>query len=1212
MDPREYVVMQIERTRSQLRAASFINVGKNTLRLGGKKVSSFIADVADSGKNPIEIIDASAQRGEDQEPLEGASVTVNNVFTSKEGIIFDGNNIRFATSEGAIVSPDQYEYLKNNKLGALQIFAESESVGMSVRSIWRSVTRIAREARSDKAKDILYMTVGTLFWEINSGKKEARMVRSPLFLIPVKEIITANNGAKYRIIGNSFKQNGVLRREVVNQLGINIYEGIPDEIPMSDVASVLGGLEGRLSGYSATMRVELDSAYLCILDSQNEGICQTVEKNIEEIAASEITKIFSGNDGKPNCESIKALPIYPLAADQSQRDVIARVMEGGSLYASAPAGTGKSQTAVNITANLVSNGKTVRIMSEKMAANEVYIEYASKIGLDKYCLLLNNNTKTGDIVKQIKKILSESRRYVKTEKARELWTRYKKAVEDYSKLNGDVYDVLPQYNVSLYDLISEASAYDELTYGAYISPDASNYFRLRQKLTELETSCFDIMSNAEFESYFKSGESGDEELDSMLDTLIHDISSYGIDLKLAVVRNTLTRKTAVKAIMSELARKCALKVMEEKGISGRGNRTTAAIYRSLMETSAEMEELYGAIMRQELSKRVAEHGTQEFISNIEKLKNAKVTPVELFRQYHDKIREVCPVIVTTPTAAVNFLYDTGLDRFDTLIVDEASQMPIIAVLPYFDRIGQMIVFGDHMQLGITSAFMKKEDISPEEAIADPSLLDRSVLQGVQGRFPAFNLKYHYRSRTEMLIHVSNKTCYDGMLQVVPDAYVERSAMPRDLGLELVRVQDPQLTKKGGNLTEAKKIVELVKDLLTDKPDGSIGIITFNEIQQDLICDLLEEELDSYTDGEKLWVRSLENAQGKEADYIFVSIGHCRRNRDGSLHKGISEINRALGENRLNVLFTRARCKNYIVVSFDPSELKKSDNGGVLRLYEYLEYALSGDVNEPCSSTIRTVDQALTDRISAAIHSLDMGYIACPRIGTANMSVDIALKKDNDQRYSMGLLMPVYGQTPCETVTKVSVLERYGWKLLPISPAYFLVSYEKFKTQLERIMDNPTSFYKKSGEVFETTRCPGELFTLNEFGVAKEEGVEVSSITTEEFFSMDIEGAYRGVLSEELFAKSTSDLNLLAKSGDNEASLLLLIRLRKRFFEENKKRALISTVSRMYSGSGEKRAGYYLAQLLRVDTNTDNNQKLINTLFTEANKLGIGGNGSAKK
>lgn len=56
MNTREYVELQVERTRGQLRAASFIKMGKNSLRLRGKTASAFLSDLETIGRKPLELI----------------------------------------------------------------------------------------------------------------------------------------------------------------------------------------------------------------------------------------------------------------------------------------------------------------------------------------------------------------------------------------------------------------------------------------------------------------------------------------------------------------------------------------------------------------------------------------------------------------------------------------------------------------------------------------------------------------------------------------------------------------------------------------------------------------------------------------------------------------------------------------------------------------------------------------------------------------------------------------------------------------------------------------------------------------------------------------------------------------------------------------------------------------------------------------------------
>lgn len=1205
MNTREYVELQVERTRGQLRAASFIKMGKNSLRLRGKTASAFLSDLETIGRKPLELIDATMVKSDEDPMPEGSVVSVDQAFLSDEGMIWDGTNICFRTSDGAVVSPDQYEYLKTHTLCPSQAFAEAEYGMLGMKSTWKSMTRVAREARNDKAKDILYLTVGALRWEMNSGKKDARTVNSPLFMIPVKEENTGNGIYKFKLTSNVFKCNSVLKRELLKQTAVNIFEVCADEIPMTELLQTMTEVKAFADEYIGNVTVDCDTVYLCILDSQDEAICQTVERNIETICKAPLTQVLAGNDIPLPFRQSDATPIFPLSADASQQNVIARVLDGKSVYVTAPAGSGKSQTSVNIAANLVVSGKSVCVMSEKRAANEVFLEYASRIGLDKYCLSINGNMKTADIVRQIKSIVKTQRQYVQTSSAKETVQRYQRAVSEYEHLEKSIYDPIPVLDIPLFDLISKAITYPEMTDLSGLKTEKRHYSELRVRLLDLQTKIFSTMSDAEYEEYFRSGNSGDREIDLLLGQALAEIKKYGCEVKTLICKNHLPKDTAVDAILSNMARMVAVEAINRGKLDEIGNRTVASVYRALMDASMQMKDLSIALMKQEITARIEDFADDEFVATLEKIKVTKITPQELFREYGKRILAVCPIVITTPTAASNYIYGTGLDEFDTLIVDEASQMSIISILPYLDRIHQLVVFGDHMQLGITSAFMKKDVVSMEEAVKDTALIDRSVLQAVQGRLEDCSLNYHYRSHTEMLIHVSNKTCYDGMLQTIPDIYVDRAALPEHLGWEVVRVDHSELSKKGGNITEAEEIARRVQTLREEMPNKTIGIIAFNEIQQELICDKLEEILDYYDD-DRLWVRSLEQAQGKEADFIFVSIGHCRRNKDGTLHKGISEINRAGGENRLNVLFTRARYKNFVVISFDYRELKESDNPGVKRLYSYLQYAVSGELNEKKPSLSTNADYAISRGVAELIGENMFGYKALPQIGSANMAVDIAVRRDAEKKYEIGLLMPSFRQTAQETVTKVSVLENAGWNIMPVSPIYFLISKDAFSAQLGKGIEHPVRFSEYTSVNFETNREPSEIFNTQMLGTRFDSEIEaqLSQLTEDDFLSVDFVTVYKGVIADELYEKTDKELNSLAKGGNTEAHLLLLIRVSKSFLADGKKRSLISNTNRLYVEKGEKKAGFFFAQLLRTEE-IANNKKLIEILLKEAFGMGIG-------
>lgn len=1210
MKAREYVTLQVERTRGQLRATAFLRMGNNSLELRGKTLSEFVSDLLSLNKKPIELVDATANSDSDDTSLLGDIVSVENAFTTNEGMIWDGTNIRFQTPNGAVVSPDQYEYLQTQCLGPAQIFAETEQGIQSVKSVWKSISRTAREARNDKAKEIFYITFGELVWETNPGKKDSKKVKSPLFIMPIKEETTSAGMFKFKITQPVFKQNSVLRREVLKQTGVNIYDGCSDDVALQDIETVLEQVVVTVREFLSNMRVDLNAYHLCILDSHDEGVCQAVEKNIEAISESKLTKLLSGelsSQATITSYNREQTIIFPLPADESQKRVVAAVLNGQSVYAPAPAGAGKSQTSVNIAANLAIQGKSICVMSEKLAANEVFIEYATRIGLDKYCLSINSNMRTADIVRQVKSIAKISRQYVHTTQAKETVKRYSQAIKEYERLNGELYRTDPILNASLYELISTSVAAPEIMSSDFEHIKKNEYSQIRGALLDIHTSCFEVMTDNEFNDFFYHNSCADLELQAMLKKALKFLEQNGVELSEIIRNNHLDRCNATRSVLANIARSLAVKIIGEKDLYEIGNRKVKSVYKTLVDLHLQMQELYISYLHQELSARIADNIDDKFISSLDKLKVTKVSPQELFAVYGKDILSICPIIITTPTAASNYIYGTGLDDFYTMIVDEASQMQIISILPYTDRAKQLVVFGDSMQLGITSTFMKKDLVNAEEAIKDTAYSDRSVLQAAQGRFPSYGLKYHYRSGTEMLIHVSNKTCYDGLLEIVPDIYTERSALPKYLGLEIIQVAPPEPSKKGGNESEALEIAIRVEALRNEYPDKSIGIIAFNERQQELISDLLEENIGGYNDNDQLWVRSLENAQGKEADFVFISIGHFRRNQDGSLHKGISEINRVGGENRLNVLFTRARCKNFIVMSFDYRELKKSDNPGIKRLFEYIDYAANGKLNELSVSRVGNADHAVVRSMAEMLESINPLYKTKTRIGSENMAVDIAVKENGNSCYSLGILMPSLGQTPQETMTKVLVLERAGWHISPVSPIYFLTSEEIFKAQIERDIKEPIFFTTTERGCFDTNREPDVIFAAEDLIIrdASEYVEDVTPITEDDFVAMDFETYYEGTLSADLWLKDAKELNALAKEGNTEANLVLLIMLKERFISEGKRRALLSNVSRLYSVHNERKACFLFAQMLRID-DIGNNTNLIKNLLKEAYELGIGG------
>ena len=233
-----------------------------------------------------------------------------------------------------------------------------------------------------------------------------------------------------------------------------------------------------------------------------------------------------------------------------------------------------------------------------------------------------------------------------------------------------------------------------------------------------------------------------------------------------------------------------------------------------------------------------------------------------------------------------------------------------------------------------------DDPDAEEIIEDQeSILSECEL----ARVPTLSLNWHYRSQDESLIAFSNRAYYRGDLSSFPTPTLLSSAT----GVVFRRV-DGQYLRAGSakvevgtgivagsntNPAEALEIVKFIEELVNESDKlPSVGIVTFNEQQRQLIEDLLHASRDHRVAdvmdeskmgrGEALFVKALEQVQGDERDNIIFSIAFSKQ-ANGKIPTNFGPLSTSGGERRLNVAITRARRRNVVFCSFDPSELDVS-------------------------------------------------------------------------------------------------------------------------------------------------------------------------------------------------------------------------------------------------------------------------------------------------
>ncbi len=311
------------------------------------------------------------------------------------------------------------------------------------------------------------------------------------------------------------------------------------------------------------------------------------------------------------------------------------------------------------------------------------------------------------------------------------------------------------------------------------------------------------------------------------------------------------------------------------------------------------------------------------------------------------VQKIKPCFMMSPLSIAQFL-DPRSVRFDLILFDEASQVRPEDALGALLRANQVLVMGDRRQLPPTTFFDRvvredEEDVETDEATVGD--MD-SILDQCATRFPSRRLIWHYRSRHESLIAVSNQEFYDNRLLVYPSA-VSASG---DLGLHFAHVPGAVYERGRGqvNRQEARAVAGAVMDHFRCCPGKSLGVGAFSIKQQQAINTEIElarrrdpemERFFARDREEHFFVKNLETIQGDERDVIFLSIGYGF-DAGGVLTRNFGPLNQEGGERRLNVLITRAREKCVVFSSFRAADLSlAADAGpGPRALKVFLDYA----------------------------------------------------------------------------------------------------------------------------------------------------------------------------------------------------------------------------------------------------------------------------------
>lgn len=357
------------------------------------------------------------------------------------------------------------------------------------------------------------------------------------------------------------------------------------------------------------------------------------------------------------------------------------------------------------------------------------------------------------------------------------------------------------------------------------------------------------------------------------------------------------------------------------------------------------------------------------------------------------VQALKPCFMMSPQSIAQFL-EPGRISFDVVIMDEASQMTPSDALGAIIRGRQLIVVGDPKQLPPTQFFT--QNLHTHSDAEDDAITSESILDMCMQRFTNIqHLQWHYRSQHHSLIAFANHHFYQQQLQVFPSPY----QATQDLGITTYYI-DRAVYKDQMNEAEALHIVQCVQSHILTKPNKSLGIVTLNLKQRELIHELIEAQLGERTEfityvqhweqqGTPFIIKNLENIQGDERDTIMISTTFGP-NQEGNIYQNFGPISRELGWRRLNVLFTRAKQSMILVTSLRPYQIQVNDTTprGTVAFADYLEYAFHQDAhleNIP-TSTLPYHPIATYLQPILAQH----GYRVTANLGYSGFAIDLAI------------------------------------------------------------------------------------------------------------------------------------------------------------------------------------------------------------------------------
>ncbi|MBF7073395.1 DUF2726 domain-containing protein [Glaciecola sp. MH2013] len=572
---------------------------------------------------------------------------------------------------------------------------------------------------------------------------------------------------------------------------------------------------------------------------------------------------------------------YPFGFNISQVEAVKNALNNRISVIEGPPGTGKTQTILNIIANVVSIGGSVAVVSSNNAATQNVLTKLSKYGFEFAIAPLGSKKNKTDFIQNQQPQPDLSSWKLSSAELSEI--QYKIS-ELYSTLQAKL-----NLKVELSKRKSEIQALE------------LEYRHFRQLREDLNVERLDDMFNIR---------SFQEAIKLWLSYRSYRVRSLSVAFLIFIFDSVRLRKSRVFKVRQ---------YVQENSLASLIEYFQSSFYRlKIMDSQEFISSLaleleafdFDKSMKHysQLCMKVFRHKTwQQYCQN----RREKYTMQELKTRSSDFLKDY-PVVLSTTYSVSNSL--SPGTQYDYLIIDEASQVNICTGALALSCAKRVVVVGDTKQLthvvdyktrALTKGLLDKFQLDHRYDYSKQSLL--SMFSSFFEHVPKTMLREHYRCSPK-IIEFCNQKFYGGELIVMTDSTTDKSPL-------VVYKTVPGNHQR--NRVNQRQIDVIRNEIILEQnlnvTDSSIGVVTPYRSQTN--------QLQKAFDGTTIQADTVDKFQGREKDVVILS----------TVDNHISEF--ADEPNRLNVAVSRAIDQLILVVSENDSVIDTN----IGDLIAYIEY-----------------------------------------------------------------------------------------------------------------------------------------------------------------------------------------------------------------------------------------------------------------------------------